>query len=145
MSRLFNHGVMAVCLMLGLTLAYSPPAWAKAGSNAITQARVAEGGIARCEASRSGQALIDCVADVMEKLATAVDRGEVPAKAPRIISLAREAAQVRGKPKAQALGILRRVTSVIRGLASKGGDFGPAYSAVGKAFARAVTAIERKG
>lgn len=80
----------------------------------------------------------------MAKFSANVNRGEAPSRAPQIISMAREAAGIRGKPKAEALATLNRLIAIARGLASKGAaDFRPAYSAVAGVFARAVSAIEK--
>ena len=112
----------------------------------IDKAAVAEGGIDQCASTAQGQALIDCVARVMGQFATGVNRGEAPSKAPQILTLTREAATIRGKPKAEALLVLNRLVSVAKGLATKSaGDFGPAYNAVARVFTRAVGVIERKG
>jgi hypothetical protein len=121
-------------------------AWALSGSNVLNQARAAEGGINACAAASQGQALIDCIADVMVKFSANVDRGEVPAKAPQIVTIIAQAAEIRSKPKAEAVRVLNRVASIARGLATKGaGDFQPAYSAVANVFSRAVAVIEKKG
>lgn len=119
---------------------------AAAGSNATAEAAVAGGGIDQCASTTQGQALIDCVGQVMGQFAAGVNRGEVPSKAPQILTMTREAATIRGKPKAQALSVLNRLVGVAKGLATKNaGDFGPAYNAVARVFTRAVGVIERKG
>lgn len=121
-------------------------ALAASGSNVLLQARAAEGGINACAGSSQGQALIDCTADVMAKFSANVNRGDVPSKAPEILTVTAQAAEIRSKPKAEAIRVLNRVASIARGLATKGaGDFQPAYSAVAGVFSRAVAVIERKG
>jgi hypothetical protein len=118
---------------------------AKSGSNVIEQSRVANADIGRCDASKQGQDLIDCIGNAMAKFSTNVDRGEAPTRAPQIITMTRQAAGIRGKPKAEALETLRKLVSIARGLATKGAsDFQPAYSVVAGVFARAVSVIEKK-
>jgi hypothetical protein len=125
---------------------FTSSAFAAAGSNVVNQTGTANGAIGACSNSKQGQALIDCVADAMDRLSTNVNRGDAPAKAPEIISTTSEAGSIRGKPKAEALRVLNRVASIVRGLASKGaGDFQPAYNAVAGVFSRAIAVIERKG
>lgn len=138
---------MTSVVALGAMIACLGPETASAasGSNVMAKTKTANAGINRCAATTKGQALVDCVGNVMGNLATGVNRGEVPTKAPQILSLAREAAEIRGAPKAQALRVLNRVAAIARGLASKNaGDFKPAYNAIAGAFAKAASVINRK-
>lgn len=141
-----NKIVTNLFLVILCSGALSAGVLAAAGSNVIDKSVIAERGIGNCEAKQQGQALVDCIAGVMGTFATGVNRGEAPSKAPQILTMTREAAGIRGKPKAEALQVLNRLVTVARGLATKNaGDFGPAYNAVGRVFAKAISAIERKG
>jgi len=105
-----------------------------------------EGVIARCNQTNKGQPLIDCIGNMMAKLSGAVDFGEVPTKAPQIIAQTGEAATIRGKPKVEALAVLHRAASIIRGLATKtAADSLPAYNALSGVLGRAIAVIERGG
>jgi hypothetical protein len=87
------------------------------GSNVVLQASSASEGIASCSATKQGQARIDCVADVMEKFASSINRFEVGSRAPQLVSLTREAANVRGKNRAEALRFVAALISRGRSLA----------------------------
>jgi hypothetical protein len=139
-----SRGILAVFLFCIGACVLAGEALAESGSNVLAQSKVANADIARCEQTKKDQALIDCVGAAMGKFAANVNRGEAPTRAPQIISMAREASGIRGKPKAEALATLNKLIAIARGLAAKGvADFRPAYSAVAGVFARAVNALEK--
>ncbi len=142
-----RHCLIAPAVAIVLLQSFTAsPVLAAAGSNVLAQAGGANRAIDACAASKQGQALIDCVGEALSSFSSAVNRGEVPAKAPEILTVTAQAAEVSGKPKADALRVLNRVISAARGLATKSAtDFQPAYNAVAGVFSRALGAIERKG
>jgi hypothetical protein len=134
----FAAALMSVFLSTGAVLAAG-------GTNVIAQAGAARQEIAQCSATRQGQELVDCVGDTMDRLSSNINRGEAAARHSEIISIAAQAAGIRGKPKAEARRVLNRLIGVARDLGAKSGDFGPAYNAIAGVFAHGVSAIERKG
>jgi hypothetical protein len=105
-----------------------------------------EGIVTLCGQTNEGQALIDCIGRMMGRLSGGVNFSDVPAKAPQIIAQTAEAATIRGKPKAEALVVLRRAASIIRGIATKSAaDVSPAYNALSGVLGRAIAVIERGG
>ena len=139
-SQMLAIACVALVLSLNTTTAKA------ASVIADQEARAAGGAIAECSSTKQGQPLIDCVGDAMAGLSSGLSRGDVPDKAPQASPLAGQAAAIRGKPKAQAATILNRVLSIARGLAAKSsGESQSAYNSVAGAFARALSAIERKG
>jgi hypothetical protein len=105
-----------------------------------------EGIVTRCRQTNEGQALIDCIGRMMGLLSRGVNFSDVPAKAPQIVAQTAEAATIRGKPKAEALVVLHRAASIIRGMATKNAaDVLPAYNALSGVLGRAIAVIERGG
>jgi hypothetical protein len=101
---------------------------------------------AACAHAGQGQAVIDCLADAIAKVAERVVTPTVAAKAPRLVEVVAQAATIRGKPKAEALNVLNKLLSITRGLSTKSeADVRPAVNAIAGAFARAISVIERKG
>ena len=134
---------MAFAAIVAFVCVPAVPAWA----NISNLAAKANRGIDRCGAKAQGQALIDCVGNVMSNFAQSVgadprDRRRMP----EILNATVEASGIRGRPKAEAHTVLERVVGVMRGLATSGaGDFAPAYRSVSDTFARAIRMIDSKG
>jgi hypothetical protein len=102
--------------------------------------------VGACAQAGQGQAVIDCVADAIAKVAERVITPTVAAKAPRLAEVVAQASAIRGKPKAEALSVLSKLLSITRGLSTKSdADVRPAVNAIAGAFARAIRVIERKG
>ena len=100
--------------------------------------------VTRCAQVNEGQALIDCIGRMMGGISRGVNFSDVPTKAPEIVAQTAEAATIRGKPKTEALAVLHRAASIIRGLATKkAADVLPAYNALSGVLARAIAVIER--
>ena len=141
-----RRDLIVASFALALTLSFGTTAVRAAAAVTGAAAQEAGGAISQCTQTKQGQPLIDCVGDAMAGLASAIDRGDIPKLAPQVVQLAGQAATIRGKPKAPALGVLNRVLSVARGFAAKSsGEGQQAYNNVAGAFARAIAAVERRG
>jgi hypothetical protein len=116
------------------------------GSDVAQVARPAEGGISNCAKQFSGKPLIDCVANQLDGFGSDLVKAarEAPLASPAVKAAA---AQLRAAPnKAAAISVLNRARSIMQGLAAKSsGDTQVMYTRINRAYARALSAINKKG
>jgi hypothetical protein len=121
---------------------------ALAGINSVSRvARPAELGIDDCAKQYSGKPLIDCVAGQLDGFGSDLVRASSQ-KAPQASPAVKAAAaQLRAAPnKAAAISVLNRARSVMQGLAAKSsGDTQLMYTRINRAYARALSAVNKKG
>jgi hypothetical protein len=139
-----NFRIQSIVVTLLAGLSFCAPvreAGAAGGSNAVAQAEIANAGIASCSATRQGQARIDCIADVMERLSSSINSGEVGRMAPQLVTVAGDAANVRGRTKTDALRFVAALISRTRRFAIPE-NLENARGAILGVFARAQGAIQ---
>ncbi len=122
-------------------------AMSKAMRQVFRATNTAETGVGICNAKREGKQLLDCVSGEMNKMGSRLEVKGADKLAPRGAPAAKSAASAisASASPAAAVSVLNRARSEMAALAASSyGETQRAYSAIGTAFERAISALGKK-